>query len=368
MKNVYVEECREYSITTIKTILTSMFQAMEKEKNLLHAGCKVVIKPNLVSARSIHQAATTHPTIIEAIIEICQEKGCLVTIAESPAGKMDEAKMRLVFEKTGLREVANRHQVQLKMSDESVEVPLKNHPATKVEVLKSIMEADVVINCCKLKSHSYTVFTGAVKNNFGVMPGLIKAQMHAKYPRRTSFGTFIADLADTIAPQLNVMDAIVGMHKEGPTNGEPIALHRLLASTDCFALDEVAMQMVQIDSAKTPVQAAAYRMKCLDRTQVNPILSPSLYALKIEGFIAPKHLTGLLKMMPSLTDAFSKWTAAYPVVQPELCIGCQECIKDCPQRTIELIDQKAHVLRKNCIRCYCCQEVCPANAIEIRRK
>lgn len=368
MKNVYLESCNEYNLDKIKSILIPMFQAMEKENNLLQPGCKVVIKPNLVSARSIHQAATTHPTIIEAIIEICLEKGCIVTIAESPAGKMDEAKMRLVFEKTGLREVANRHHVELKMSDESIEIPLKNHPATKVDVLKSIVYADVVINCCKLKSHSYTVFTGAVKNNFGVMPGLTKAQIHAKYPRRAAFGQFIADLADTIAPQFNIMDAIVGMHKEGPTNGVPIELHRILASTDCFALDEVAMQMVNVDSAKTPIQAAAYQMKLIDRTQVNPIFSSSIHEFKIKGFITPQHLTGLLKMMPSLSEAISKWTAAYPIVQPELCIGCQECIKDCPQFTIELINHKAHVNRKNCIRCYCCQEVCPANAIDIKRK
>jgi hypothetical protein len=48
------------------------------------------------------------------------------------------------------------------------------------EVITPVLDAAAVFNLCKLKTHSFMVFTGAVKNNFGAIPGLHKPGYHAK--------------------------------------------------------------------------------------------------------------------------------------------------------------------------------------------
>ena len=60
-----------------------------------------------------------------------------------------------------------------------------------------------------------------------------------------------------------------------------------------------------------------------------------------------------------------------PVVCAGICRGCGDCVRSCPQKTIELTEtqtgKKAKINHSKCIRCYCCQELCPFLAIKIKR-
>ncbi len=47
---------------------------------------------------------------------------------------------------------------------------------------KPLFDADVVINVPKFKTHSSAIYTGAVKNVFGCVPGLRKAKYHKMAP------------------------------------------------------------------------------------------------------------------------------------------------------------------------------------------
>lgn len=364
MNTVIVERCEKYDLQKISAKLEFMLEALEKTGPILKEGMKVVIKPNLVSARHPEYAATTHPVIIEALIRLCQKRGCSILVAESPAGKMDEAKMKLVLHRCEIRPVIEACGVDFWMSDQARNICLKQRSMIQIPILTPFLDADLIINCAKLKSHSYTLYTGAVKNCFGMVPGLVKAQFHAQYPTRNAFSRFIGELAYTMAPQLNVLDAVTGMHKEGPTNGEAIEIQRLLISQNPFALDEVAMRMIGLEPTQTPVFAQAIKYGFYNSSSLK-IICPhhSWENLKVTGFEVPSKTTGVLKLIPSLDEWFQKIKAPYPKIDSSRCLGCQECFHDCPQSTIVMKAKKAHIIKKNCIRCYCCQEVCPAKAV-----
>jgi ferredoxin len=57
---------------------------------------------------------------------------------------------------------------------------------------------------------------------------------------------------------------------------------------------------------------------------------------------------------------------ASPRAGPE-CTACGFCVKHCPVNAIEIVDGRARMDTRKCIRCYCCHELCPALAVELYR-
>ena len=112
----------------------------------------------------------------------------------------------------------------------------KHTPPKKIaEVLaiaKAAFDADLVINVPKLKTHAFTLFTNAVKNVFGLLPGFQKMLLHKSFPNPRQFGECLAFLYKTVKPGLTVCDAVVGMEGDGPSGGTPVQLGFLAASAD----------------------------------------------------------------------------------------------------------------------------------------
>ena len=50
-------------------------------------------------------------------------------------------------------------------------------------------------------------------------------------------------------------------------------------------------------------------------------------------------------------------------VNKEKCIGCSQCIKDCPVSTISLVDNKAEINNERCFKCGHCIAICPVEAV-----
>jgi uncharacterized Fe-S center protein len=57
-----------------------------------------------------------------------------------------------------------------------------------------------------------------------------------------------------------------------------------------------------------------------------------------------------------------------PIVIAKKCIGCSECIKQCPVDAITLENEKAQILGVSCIGCAGCIAVCPESAIDVAWK
>ena len=53
-----------------------------------------------------------------------------------------------------------------------------------------------------------------------------------------------------------------------------------------------------------------------------------------------------------------------PWIEKNECVGCGECVAQCPVNTIFTVDEKAEINMSNCIRCGVCHDVCPEDAVK----
>jgi uncharacterized protein (DUF362 family) len=146
---------------------------------------------------------------------------------------------------------------------------------------KEAMDADVVINLPKVKSHLQLTMTLGIKNLFGCVPGKMKAWWHLEAGKDAKrFGTMLVETALTIAPELTIIDGIIGHSGNGPSGGEPQALGVLGASTDVIALDAALLAIVNVDPDLVPTAIAAKAMG------VWPELDAITFPLETPGTLA----------------------------------------------------------------------------------
>jgi uncharacterized protein (DUF362 family) len=123
------------------------------------------------------------------------------------------------------------------------------------------MDADVVINLPKVKSHMQLTVTLGVKNLFGCVPGKMKAWWHMEAGKDANrFGEMLVETARAIAPNLTIVDGIIGHEGNGPSGGEPRNLGVLGASEDVFALDRAMIEVLGVDPSRVPTIAAQKRL------------------------------------------------------------------------------------------------------------
>lgn len=231
-----------------------------------------------------------------------------------------------------------------------------------------INEADLIINLPKLKTHGLTMYTGAVKNLFGCIPGVIKAEYHLRMQSAYDFSRMLNDLALLVNPSLTIMDAVIGMEGEGPSNGSPKRFNYLLASKSPFYLDLAAVKLLGINPAE--------RVPSIKAAVEDSIIEKDKLILKGDDFIPfasvdipkiEKETNFLKKRMPDfLADILENLLRPKPVFKKDNCVGCGNCAANCPPKVITMVDNFPEVELDGCIRCFCCQELCPYDAVEIK--
>ncbi len=119
-------------------------------------------------------------------------------------------------------------------------------PFKKIEIARDALEADVLINLPKLKTHSQMLLTLGVKNLFGCIVGFGKPQWHLRAGvDREVFATLLVRIYQAIRPKLTILDGILAMEGEGPgRGGQPKELGFLLGSADAVALDVAVCRLL----------------------------------------------------------------------------------------------------------------------------
>ena len=102
------------------------------------------------------------------------------------------------------------------------------HLIKQFTIAEGVAAADGLVSLPKLKTHALTRMTGAVKNQFGCIPGMLKSEFHARMPDIEHFSQMLVDLNRLIRPRLAVMDAVIAMEGNGPRNGDPRPMNILL--------------------------------------------------------------------------------------------------------------------------------------------
>lgn len=360
----------EYKESLIYPAICRSFEALDIVRDL-HPGMKVVIKPNLIMAKSPAYPVTTHPLVIKAVARRLNEHGITdITLAESAGGLYNAEHMKGIYRVCRMTDLEPQVKLNMDFSAQTVHCRegFTNH---SFHIITPVCEADYIINICKLKTHGMTGYSGGIKNLFGCIPGLEKPQLHYRFPAIRDFSNMLVELAQTVAPQLTVIDAIDAMEGNGPTGGTSHPLHMLLAARDMYTQDYFAaglmgLEPVQIEMLKLSLEAGLARPEEL--TLIGDAVPDNLTPFRLPD---TKHLDFSDALPDFLKKPFSiiagRLFKSYPQLDKELCVGCGKCAESCPAHIIQIKDNKAHFKKKDCISCFCCQEMCPLKAISVKK-
>lgn len=367
MSQVYIARCPDYTTQHVERALRESLQTLADAEPLILAGQQVVLKPNLLQARPPEDAITTHPAIVAAVARWVSQAGATPIIADSPGGLLNARKLRRLYRVTGMEQAARESGALLNYDVRGVSIPCPAGRASKTyDGMRAMVCADAIISLPKLKTHGLLRFTGAVKNLFGTVPGVLKGTYHARFPTVDRFSAMLIDILNHYRPTLTVMDAVTGMEGDGPSGGEPRPLGLLLVSTDPVALDVVATSIIGMVPLTVPTIAAACR-RGLTTGQVEDItvLGESLEAARITGFKHPRTGSSWARMIPS---AVPSWIVNRLLASPEAtaaCTACGTCVENCPSGAVAIVEGRARTDLGRCTRCYCCHELCPEDAVAL---
>lgn len=253
---------------------------------VVNPGDRVLLKPNLLTGSRPTKECTTRPELVYCVAQLVKEAGGKPFLGDGPA-----------FGSAYGVAKANGYLGLLK----DLDIPVVEFHGSRYQTVgesfdhlrlsKEAMDADVVINLPKVKSHVQLTVTLGVKNLFGCVPGKMKAWWHLEAGKDADrFGDMLVETARTIAPDLTIVDGILGHEGNGPSGGEPRLLGVLGASRDVFALDRAMVEILQVDPTQIPTQRAAERLGLHEAELIYPLLTPQ--DLAIAGWKLPE------KMMP----------------------------------------------------------------------
>lgn len=365
--DVAVVRCKTYNVEAVKPALEEALNAVNG-LDFVMPGMKIIIKPNLVSFKKPDAAATTHPALLEALVEMLLARGADVTIGDSPGGPHSLPLLNRVYAATGMDRVEKLGaKLNRNMNEKTVDFPegkvLKNFTYTEY-----LDEADAIIDFCKLKSHGMLGMSAAVKNLFGTIPGLKKPEVHYKFQNDAEFADMLVDLNEYFKPRLAICDAVVGMEGNGPTAGTPRQIGAIIASKSTYYADVVGAELIGMNIDGLPTLQAAYERGFAPASSKNLRVYGDIRALTVDDFKAPP-VRGLSFMRKgNVLHFISKAALEHkPTLKKRLCAGCGECARMCPAKAIEMKNKKPYINREKCIRCFCCQEFCPRAAMVAHR-
>ena len=228
--------------------------------------------------------------VVEAVAKLVAEAGGQAVIADSPGGPFTAGLLRGLYESTGMQAAARRAGAELNFSTESADVEVPNPCRTHMlTVLRCAAEADAIVSVGKIKTHGLTAYTGAVKNLFGLVPGMLKIDYHARFPDIDDFCGALLDIAGWAKPCLSVLDGIVGMEGKGPSGGTPRRIGALVVSDDPHAADVVGAALIGLAVEEVPTLRLAREKGLLP---VPLVLGESVEDLAVPDFHrAPVEIT-----------------------------------------------------------------------------
>jgi len=363
-------KCADYDPCTVKNALERAILLLGGPSQFVKAGERIVLKPNLLLPAKVEEGVTTHPSIFRAAAEIFLQAGAVITWGDSPGFGSAET----VARKCGILDAARG----LNISEADFKTAVEVHHTHAVQnkklfLAKGAVEADGVISLPRMKTHGMTRITCAIKNQFGCVPGLAKAEYHLKLPDISDFSRMLVDVCSAVNPRLYILDAVYAMEGNGPRSGINRPLGLILVSADPVALDSTVCRLMSVDVSLVPMLAHGESAGLGNfRPEKIQYLGDDITPFIRKSFDADRSPL-IKKQSGNIMKFFRKNLTPRPVIIKKKCISCGRCIEACPLsgKAIYFADEKK--IKKQipcynyslCIRCFCCQEMCPEGAIKI---
>lgn len=186
----------------------------------------VVIKPNVCYPKNIDNMVITDLKVLETVIKMAKQKTKNVLVVESDSHS-GTAEKRLIG--TGVMDVIKKCDAEfLNLSRDEVE----EHKVADltIQIPKTVLKADYLINLPKVKTNSFVLISVAMKNMFGIIPSR-KSQFHSR------LSDVLVYLNQAVRQNLIIADGIVAMEGFGPIHGKPVNLGLIISGKNPFTVD-----------------------------------------------------------------------------------------------------------------------------------
>ncbi len=365
---VSLQKCESYELNEVAAAVKKLLEPLGGMSAFVKHGYKVLVKPNMLSCKEPERAATTHPSVIEAVVRECFEAGASeVWVGDSPPaifGRTEDFWNKTGFAKA--TEAAGGKMLCFEKAEKAnVDLNVLGKD-TSASVIKTVFDADLVISLSKMKTHNLTRITGAVKNHFGFIPGFAKALFHKKFTKVHEFSAFVTELARTLPVKLHIMDGIEAMDLQGPASGRVKKNNILIASENPVAVDFGFCKVVKLNPKSVPImkycKSIGWGPSSFDDIE---FVGTKVEDCIVNGYIVPPAPP--VYLIPDFVlELIRKMIWTGPNLKPNKCVKCGRCKNICPAKAIEVRDMGASFDREKCISCFCCMEVCPVEAIEMK--
>jgi len=369
MSKVAIIRCESYEYDAVKKSMERGISLLGGISQFAQKGENILLKPNILIGDVPKKCVTTNPAVFKAVAEILINTGANVSYGDSPAigSTLKAAK------KTGLAQVADELNIKLADFKTGVDVFFdKGIQNRKFTIAKAVFDNDTVISLPKLKTHGLEKFTGAIKNQFGCVPGVLKGEFHLKLPSADDFAKMLVDLNNFIRPKLYIMDGIYAMEGNGPRGGTPKKMNLLVFSSDPVALDATICRLINVNPENVPT--TKYGMQ----TGMGSFLEEDIELIgdDFKSFFTKDFKINRRPVKSYKPGFFSDFMnnrlVSKPHIDAEKCVRCGVCVNMCPAnpKAVFFKDDDKSIVPvynyDNCIRCFCCQEMCPESAIQLK--
>jgi len=363
---VALVRCDSYEESAVHDAVGRALDLLGGAGRFVGADERIMLKPNFLVGATPDKVVNTHPAVFSAAARHLQAVGAKLSYGDSPGFGNAMAAAR----KIGIAQVAEVLGVAYADFTEGRQVSFPEGELIKqFTIASAVLGADGLITLPKLKTHALTRMTGAVKNQFGCIPGMLKGEFHMRMPDVDRFAQMLVDLNRLLRPRLAIMDGIVGMEGNGPRGGNPRQVGAIIVSDDLVAVDATVCRIMNLDPALVGTVTHGTAWGLGNGADITYVGDP------LEAFVIADY--DVNRSHQSTTGGSSGGALAKrlvvprPVIDPAKCTACGTCVSVCP------VDPKAVDWANGtgvppvhdyvrCIRCYCCQELCPERAIDVR--
>jgi len=369
MSQVVLIRCESYEDDTVKAAVERGVNLIGGITNFISADEKILLKLNWLSADPPEKCVTTHPAVFRAVAELLQSAGAKPVYGDSPAFQSPDTAAK----RTGIREVAAKLNIDPADFKSGKEIFFaEGHQNKKFTIANGVLDSDGVISLPKMKTHGFQRVTGAVKNQFGCIPGARKGEFHMRIPDASEFARMLIDLNACVHPRLYIMDGIMAMEGNGPRGGTPRQMNVLLLSADPIALDATMCRLMNLDPELVLTNTAGMEMGAGTylKEEIELLGDP------IESFVAEDYRVSREPVKPfkpsGRANAVKNMLVPRPYILADKCVRCGVCVSMCPvtPKAVDWHDgnkkNPPSYKYERCIRCYCCQELCPESAIHLK--